>query len=81
MQIKLSSIIAFLAIFIIYICLCCLGMGALGKYFWLFDLLSHFRLQYIALLAGAGIILLTIGRWWHGSLSLLMVMALSANLV
>jgi endonuclease/exonuclease/phosphatase (EEP) superfamily protein YafD len=52
-------------------------MGALGEYFWLFDLLSHFRLQYIALLAGAGVILLMIGRWRHGGLSLLVAMALA----
>ncbi len=76
MQIKLSSIIAFLAISTLYVCLSFLVMGALGEYFWLFDLFSHFRLQYIALLTGAGMILLMIGRWRYGGLSLLVVMAL-----
>ncbi len=76
MQIKPTSIIAFLAISTMYVCLSCLGMGALGEYFWLFDLFSHFRLQYIALLTGAGMILLMIGRWRHGGLSLLVAMVL-----
>ena len=52
----------------------------LGKHFWLFDLFSHFRLQYIALLTLAGFVLFMMGRWKHGGVSILTVMALAVPL-
>jgi len=52
----------------------------LGEHFWLFDLFSHFRLQYIALLMLAGFVLFMTGRWKHGGISMLTVMALAMPL-
>lgn len=46
-------------------------LGSLGRFFWPFDLLTHFRVHYVAVLACAGLVLLAVREWRSGLLALL----------
>jgi endonuclease/exonuclease/phosphatase (EEP) superfamily protein YafD len=52
----------------------------LGRYFWFFDLFSHFRVQYLlGLVALAGLLLL--GRWWKSAAFFLAMAAINGATV
>lgn len=61
---KMATVVAFGVI-------TALLLGALGRFFWPFDLLTHFRVHYVALLVCAGLVLMGVREWRSGLLALL----------
>jgi endonuclease/exonuclease/phosphatase (EEP) superfamily protein YafD len=59
---------------IVFLALSCTWLGSLGRYGWLFDLLSHFRLQYVIVCALVVIYALIRRRTWLVLLSLISVL-------
>lgn len=65
------------AIFIALIALTALVLGYLGRWFWPFDLLTHFRVHYTAALVLAASILLSV-RDWKNAIVAVLAAALAA---
>lgn len=59
---------------IVFLALSCIWLGSLGRYGWLFDLLSHFRLQYMIVSAFVVIYALIRRRTWLVLISLISVL-------
>ena len=59
---------------IVFLALPCTWLGSLGRYGWVFDLLSHFRLQYVIVCALVVIYALIRRRTWLVLLSLISVL-------
>lgn len=59
---------------IVFLALPCTWLGSLGRYGWVFDLLSHFRLQYVIVCALVVIYALIRRRTWLVLISLISVL-------
>jgi endonuclease/exonuclease/phosphatase (EEP) superfamily protein YafD len=57
------------------------GLGQLGAQHWVLDLFAHWRVQYVAVLAGCGFGLLALRRWRSAALALLAAAPLAGSVM